>query len=144
MGAAGGAMMLPPIIEIDRVLEHLGELVLADVRWYPDGRSSHEACTAGHVPGAVYVELERWLAGHGGPKVGAHPLPAPEVFAQGMSELGIGDDDAVVAYDDVGGVIAARLVWMLRATGHSAALLDGGLAAWPDPLEQDEYGPAPA
>jgi thiosulfate/3-mercaptopyruvate sulfurtransferase len=47
-----------------------------------------------------------------------------------MGELGIGDDDTVIAYDDAGGVIAARLVWMLRVTGHDAALLDGGLAAW--------------
>ncbi len=45
-----------------------------------------------------------------------------------MAQLGIGDDDTVVAYDDAGGVMAARLVWMLRATGHEAALLDGGIA----------------
>ena len=42
-----------------------------------------------------------------------------------MAKLGIGDDDVVVAYDDAGGVMAARLVWMLRATGRQAALLDG-------------------
>ena len=47
-----------------------------------------------------------------------------------MSKAGIGDDTAVIAYDDEGGVIAARLVWMLRTTGHEAAILDGGLAAW--------------
>ena len=59
-------------------------------------------------------------------------------------QLGIGDGDTVVAYDDAGGVIAARLVWMLRAIGHDAALLDGGLAAWPaDDLHPDYPRPRP-
>ena len=44
-----------------------------------------------------------------------------------MGRCGIGDDDTVVAYDDADGVVAARLVWMLRVTGHDAALLDGCL-----------------
>jgi thiosulfate/3-mercaptopyruvate sulfurtransferase len=52
-----------------------------------------------------------------------------------MTGLGISDDDVVVAYDDAGGVVAARLVWLLRATGHQAALLDGGLGAYDGPLE---------
>ena len=54
-----------------------------------------------------------------------------------MAQLGISDSDTVVAYDDAGGVMAARLVWMLRATGHPAALLDGGLAAYDGALERD-------
>ena len=49
--------------------------------------------------------------------------------------MGIGDDDTVVAYDDAGGVTAARLVWMLRALGRDSALLDGGITAWDGPLE---------
>ena len=57
-----------------------------------------------------------------------------------MAALGIGDDDVVVAYDDAGRVMAARLVWMLRATGHEAALLDGGIQAWDGPLETDDAG----
>lgn len=56
-----------------------------------------------------------------------------------MASLGIDDNDILVAYDDQGGVTAARLVWMLRATGHDAALLDGGLAGYDGPLER---GPA--
>jgi thiosulfate/3-mercaptopyruvate sulfurtransferase len=62
-------------------------------------------------------------------------LPTPEAFAEAMGSLGIGNTDQVVAYDDAGGMFAARLVWMLRAIGHRAALLDGGLAAWDGPLE---------
>lgn len=113
--------------------------VLADVRWYLDGRSGRDAHERGHLPGAVFVDLDRALAAEPGPAVGRHPLPAPEAFAAAMSALGIGDGTTVVAYDDAGGVVAARLVWMLRATGHDAALLDGGLAAWTGTLET---GPA--
>ena len=61
-----------------------------------------------------------------------------------MAALGIGDDDVVVAYDDQGGIMAARLVWMLRATGHEAALLDGGIAAWDGPLETETPPRPPA
>ncbi len=93
------------------------------------------------MPGAVFVDLDRWLAGPPSPLQGRHPLPSPETFAEGMSQLGIADRSTVIAYDDMGGVIAARLVWMLRVTGHDAALLDGGLAAYGGALET---GPAPA
>ncbi len=113
-------------------------VVLADVRWYLDGRSGHEAYLRGHIPGAVFVDLESCLAGPGGPRAGRHPLPAPEVFAAGMRRLGISDATTVVAYDDAGGVIAARLVWMLRVTGHDAALLDGGIEAYAGPLDVGE------
>jgi thiosulfate/3-mercaptopyruvate sulfurtransferase len=111
-------------------------VALVDVRWYLDGRSGHDAYEGGHLPGAVFVDLERWLSGEGGPAGGRHPLPAPETFAEGMACHGIGDDTTVVGYDDAGGVIAARLVWMLRATGHAAALLNGGLTAYRGPLEE--------
>jgi thiosulfate/3-mercaptopyruvate sulfurtransferase len=67
-------------------------------------------------------------------------LPDPAVFADGMARLGIGDDDIVVAYDDAGGVTASRLVWMLRSTGHEAAVLDGGLGAYDGDLERDRPG----
>lgn len=121
--------MIPPFVDAAWLGEHRHEVVLADVRWYLDGRSGAAAFEAGHLPGAVFVDLDRWLAAPTDPARGRHPLPEPEVFARGMSEAGIGDDSAVVAYDDAGGTIAARLVWLLRATGHEAALLDGGIGA---------------
>ena len=102
------------------------EVVVADVRWYLDGRSGRAAYDAGHLPGAVFVDLDRVLSGPAGPAVGRQPLAEPAVFAEGLSALGIGDQDTVVAYDDDRGAIAARLVWMLRAIGHQAALLEGG------------------
>ena len=128
--------MIDPIVDDVWLNAHLDEVVLADVRWYLDGRSGRAAYDSGHLPGAVFVDLDARLAAHGDPSEGRHPLPEPSAFAAAMGSLGIGDDDTVIAYDDAGGVIAARLVWMLRATGHAAALLDGGIAAWKGPLER--------
>ena len=119
-------------------------MVLADVRWYLDGRSGRAAYELGHIPGAVFVDLDTVLsephddAGHG-----RHPMPTPERFADGLAQLGIGDGDTVVAYDDSGGITASRLVWLLRITGHDAALLDGGLQAWPQADLHRNY-PRPA
>jgi thiosulfate/3-mercaptopyruvate sulfurtransferase len=118
-------------------------VVVADVRWYLDGRSGRDAYDRGHHPGAMFVDLDRWLAGPASSAAGRHPLPDPATFADGMSSLGIGDDTIVVAYDDQGGVIAARLVWMLRVTGHDAALLDGGIQSYEGPLQvTSAAGPA--
>jgi thiosulfate/3-mercaptopyruvate sulfurtransferase len=122
-----------------------GQVVLADVRWYLDGRSGRRAYDHGHLPGAVFVDLDPWLAGPASPAAGRHPLPDPVTFAEGMSSLGVADDSVVVAYDDQGGVIAARLVWMLRVTGHDAALLDGGIQSYQAPLQAGPPAdPAPA
>ena len=129
--------MVAPVVDFAWVSRQGSVLALADVRWYLDGRSGREAFERGHLPGAVFVDLDKSLSGDPGAGRGRHPLPDPEVFAAGMSMLGIGDDTVVVAYDDEGGVVAARLVWMLRATGHEAALLDGGLPAYPGPLTAD-------
>jgi thiosulfate/3-mercaptopyruvate sulfurtransferase len=122
--------VIPPVVDPGWVRQYRDAVVLADVRWYLDGRSGQAAYDAGHLPGAVFVDLDADLAAHGEPHSGRHPLPAPEHFAARMAALGIADGDTVVAYDDGGGVTAARLVWMLRVTGHEAALLDGGLAAY--------------
>lgn len=129
--------MIPPVVG-QQLLADRRDLVVADVRSYLDGRSAREAYGRGHLPGAVFIDVARWLAAEPGPEDGRHPLPDPEVFAEGMGQAGIGDDTTVIAYDDAGGVIAARLVWMLRAIGHPAALLDGGLTAWAGPLEVRE------
>jgi len=129
--------VIPPFVDAAWLGEHRHEVVLADVRWYLDGRSGVAAFEAGHLPGAVFVDLDRWLAAPADPRHGRHPLPGPDVFARGMSAAGIGDDATVVAYDDAGGVMAARLVWLLRATGHEAALLDGGI----DAIVERESGP---
>jgi thiosulfate/3-mercaptopyruvate sulfurtransferase len=126
-----------PLVDAAWLEEAIGdlELVVADVRWYPN-RSGREAYELGHVPGAVFVDVDADLAGAVVGDSGRHPLPAPQDFARAMERGGIGEDSAVVAYDDVGGSNAARLWWMLAVTGHRAAVLDGGLAAWKGELEQ--------
>jgi thiosulfate/3-mercaptopyruvate sulfurtransferase len=127
--------VIDPVVSLSEWQQHRDHVVLADVRWYLDGRSGRAAYDAGHLPGAVFVDLDQWLAGHASAEEGRHPLPSPAMFAGGMASLGISDSDIVLAYDDAGGTTAARLVWMLRVTGRSAALLDGGLRAYSGPLE---------
>jgi thiosulfate/3-mercaptopyruvate sulfurtransferase len=112
----------------------------ADVRWAakpPSGRQRYEE---GHLPGAVFVDLDRDLAAHGGH--GRHPFPSEEQFAQVLSRLGIGPETHVVAYDEGHSSIAARFWFMLRAFGHRpASVLDGGLRAWTEaglPLSREE------
>lgn len=132
--------MIAPFVDAGWLQRHRSEVTLADVRWYLDGRSGREAYEAGHLPGAVYVELGEVLAAPPSDAEGRHPLPDPNGFAAGLGELGIDEHATVVGYDDAGGAIAGRLVWMLRSLGQPAALLDGGLTAWPGPLET---GPSP-
>lgn len=103
---------------------------LADCRWYlaePD--RGREEYLAGHVPGARYFSLDDDLAARDGP--GRHPLPDPVAWREHIGGLGIGSEHMVVAYDDRGGAIAARLWWMLRSLGHErVAVLDGGWTTW--------------
>jgi thiosulfate/3-mercaptopyruvate sulfurtransferase len=136
--------VIDPVVDLDWVQARRDQVVLADVRWYMDGRSGRAAYEQGHLPGAVFVDLDRVLARPASPADGRHPLPEPQTFAAGLAALGIGDEDTIIGYDDAGGVIAARLVWMLRATGHDAALLDGGLTAYEGELVTDEPSRPPA
>ncbi len=126
--------MIAPFVDANEVskLQHSGKhVLLVDVRWYLDGRDGKAAFIAGHIPSAVWADLEHDLAAHGAPATeGRHPLPSPEHFAAAMERLGIGDNTTVIAYDDTGGVTAGRLVVMLRMLGREAAVLDGGLAGW--------------
>ena len=84
-----------------------------------------------HLPGALYLHLDRDLSAAKDGRNGRHPLPTAEEFASRMGRLGCHDGLHVVAYDTAGGMYAARLWWMLRWIGHaSVQVLDGGLAAW--------------
>ncbi|MFB7948891.1 sulfurtransferase [Kitasatospora phosalacinea] len=147
MSEPGTRPPLPPVVDPAWTAAHRDALVLADVRWYLDGRSGLDAYLDGHLPGAVWVDVDTDLSAPADPAGGRHPLPAPEEFAARLGALGIADEDAVVAYDDQGGGFAARLVWLLRRLGRDAALLDGGLAAarsaWGGPLATGrEHRPA--
>lgn len=131
----------PRWLRAQRSRRESGDLVVADVRWVPGGHASGPFAL-GHIAGAVCVDVDADLAAPPFQGPGRHPLPSPEAFAETMSRLGIGDDSTVVAYDDVGGWVAARLWWMLRVLGHSVALLDlPSIEAWTLEGEPLEAGP---
>jgi thiosulfate/3-mercaptopyruvate sulfurtransferase len=136
--------VIEPVVSPAWLAEHLDVVVVADARSYLDGRSGREAYARGHLPGAVFVDVGGDLSTPPSPAAGRHPLPEPEDFATAMARLGIGDDDTVIAYDDAGGSMAARLVWMLRVTGRDAALLDGGIDTWPGGLTTEPSTRPPA
>lgn len=85
----------------------------------------------GHIPGSYYLHLDHDLAGSITPHSGRHPLPDPDVFAKKLRKMGVCNSSQVIAYDDLGGAIAARLWWLLRWLGHQqVAVLDGGITKW--------------
>lgn len=85
----------------------------------------------GHIPGAVYAHLDDDLAAPVGPATGRHPLPTSEAFAGFLAKVGWTENTAIVAYDEQGGAMAARLWWLMRYFGHDVVrLLDGGLSVW--------------
>lgn len=118
--------------------------VLLDVRWElggPPGRPRYEK---GHLPGAVYVDLDTELAGATGPGRGRHPLPELSGFGATMRAAGVSAERPVVVYDGGQGWAAARAWWLLRWTGHpDVRVLDGGLAAWDGPLTTEVPRPVP-
>jgi thiosulfate/3-mercaptopyruvate sulfurtransferase len=113
-----------------------------DVRWRldrPDGRPEY---LAGHIPGAVFVDLDRDLAHHGAPEDGRHPLPTREQLEDAARRWGLHEGDTVVAYDDWDSIAAARAWWLLVRSGVvDVRVLDGGLRGWTAaglPLEESE------
>jgi len=121
-----------PLISPESLLERLSDpaLRIADVRWSlaEPGKGRRDYETA-HLPGAIFVDVDTDLVAAEGP--GRHPLPDPEAFAARLGELGFDDSSEIVAYDDAGGTIAARLWWMLDDLGHpNVCVLDGGIQAW--------------
>lgn len=126
--------MLPgALVSAEWLADHADDVRVVDVRSYLDGRSGYDAYRSGHIPGAMWVDLDNELSNPAAPlgEVGGrHPLPSPERFAAAMRRVGVDDDTPVVAYDDTHGARAARLWWMLDVLDHPAAVLDGGLPAW--------------
>lgn len=116
------------------LVEHLNEpdWVVFDCRFdlaNPD--FGYEAYRAAHLPGAFFLDLDADLSGPRTGTNGRHPLPDPARLAARLAECGVGNHTQVVAYDDAGGMFAARLWWLLRWFGHRrVAVLDGGLRAW--------------
>jgi thiosulfate/3-mercaptopyruvate sulfurtransferase len=128
-------MVYTTLISTQELLSHLADpnWVIVDCRFVltnkGQGRQDYQQS---HIPGAVYAHLDEDLSGPIIPgQTGRHPLPEVETFAATLSGWGIGNQIQVVAYDNAGGAMAARLWWMLRWLGHEAvAVLDGGWPRW--------------
>ena len=115
-------------------------VTLLDVRWRLGGPAGRELYAAGHIPGAVFVDLDRDLAAPAG-RGGRHPMPADAAFQAAMRRAGVRDGQPVVVYDDADSTAAARAWWLLRYFGHDEVrVLDGGFRAWTaagGPVETD-------
>jgi thiosulfate/3-mercaptopyruvate sulfurtransferase len=127
------AAPLSPLVDVDWLAAHLGDprVRVADVRWYLSGKRGADEYARGHLPGAVHLDVDRDLAAPPAQGPGRHPLPSPADFARVLARIGVTRETLLVAYDDAGGAIAARLWWLLRWCGHGGGrVLDGGIGAW--------------
>jgi len=97
---------------------------------------------SGHIPGALFLHMDRDLSATKTGQNGRHPLPDPSTFASRVQQLGVNQHTQVVVYDAQGGMMAARLWWMLRWIGHQAvSVLDGGFPAWQTDMGKIETTP---
>lgn len=128
-----------PLVSSEWLHEHIGdpEVRVIDFRWYLLNRSGRDEYLRGHIPGAVFVDLDEVTGTTGG---GRHPLPTAAQFEQAMAKAGVSSTTRVVVYDDAAAApTAARLWFLLGLFGHRAqAVLDGGLQAWGAPLVTEE------
>lgn len=126
--------MFTTLIDVATLAAHLNDpsWAVLDCRFdLADKSAGRRAYASGHLPGAVYADLEQDLSGPVTAQSGRHPLPELKPLVQRLGEWGIDARTQVVVYDASGGGIAARGWWLLRWLGHEAvALLDGGLPAW--------------
>jgi thiosulfate/3-mercaptopyruvate sulfurtransferase len=120
------------LVSTDWLAAHLADVRVADVRWsLLDRDKGRNAYAEGHIPGAVFLDVETDLSAPRGTGPGRHPLPDAAAFARTMARAGVNNDTHVVAYDFGDGSTAARLWWLLRRFGHArVSLLDGGFKRW--------------
>lgn len=128
-------MATPPLIDVDSLRDLLAQdpaPVLIDTSFdLADPQAGEGSWRAGHLPGALYLHLERDLSGPKTGRNGRHPLPGRADFAATLGRCGIAPEREVVALDRQGGMYAARLWWLLRWMGHARVrVLDGGVPAW--------------
>jgi thiosulfate/3-mercaptopyruvate sulfurtransferase len=117
-------------------------VTLLDVRWRLGGPPGRELYAAGHIPGAMFIDLDRDLAAPPGPG-GRHPMPTAARFEAAMRRAGVRDGQLAVVYDDADSTAAARAWWLLRYFGHQQVrVLDGGFRAWTAADGPAETGPA--
>ena len=114
-------MAFGPLVETDWLRKHLrdGGVRVIDFRWYLQGRNGRDEYERGHLPGAVFVDLEDVTGREG---AGRHPLPTPSQFEHEMRRAGVDPNTKVVAYDDAGGSVAASLVPFFTGSAGSVYL----------------------
>ncbi len=135
------------LVEVEELATRIDDCVVVDCRHsLADPDAGRRAWLAGRIPGARFLHQDQDLAGPTGPHTGRHPLPDPQALRRILGEFGLDERTQLVAYDDAGGAMAARLWWLARSIGHGAvAVLDGGLPAWQAagyPLESGEPAPS--
>lgn len=134
-------------LDVKRRLESGDSVRLLDVRWQLGGSPGREAYRGGHLPTAVFVDLDAELAAPPTRDLGRHPLPSVDDLQSAARRWGLRATDTVVVYDDTGGLSAARAWWLLRWAGMTEVfLLDGGLGAWRrigGSLDTDDVTPEP-
>lgn len=137
-----------PLIVASELLKRIDEpdLRVLDCRFdLMNPQAGHLAWLDGHIPGAVYADLDQDLAGAVSQTSGRHPLPDIVSICETFGNFGIDDTTTVIVYDSGNGGVAARAWWLLRWLGHDrVALLDGGFSAWlqaGNPLESGPVSP---
>lgn len=121
---------MSPLISVDELRECLDEVLVLDARWQLGRTDGREQYRAGHIPGAVFVDIESELTRHGAPHEGRHPLPEDADLAAAAKRWGLRAGVPVVVYDDARMLPASRTWWALRRAGVPARVLDGGWQAW--------------
>ena len=131
--------------QLQEFLNSGGNISICDCRFdLAKVSAGRESYAKGHIPGAIYVDLDVDLSAAKTGTNGRHPLPGPDEWATTRQRLGIGPDTHVIAYDSQGAVFASRLWWMLKAIGHDKVqVLDGGLESWKGPTSTVTHTPAP-
>jgi thiosulfate/3-mercaptopyruvate sulfurtransferase len=120
-----------PLMSAAELLERLDEVHVLDARWQLGRDDGREQYLAGHIPGAVFIDVERELSRHGEPAEGRHPLPDDAALAAAARRWGIRTGVPVVVYDDHRMLSASRAWWALRRAGpRDVRVLDGGWPAW--------------
>ena len=138
--------------QLEELVNTGADILICDCRFdLTNPQAGREAYNAGHILGAIYVDLDHDLSAAKTGSNGRHPLPTPKAWADTKQRLGIDPKTTVIAYDNHGSVYASRLWWMLKASGHAnVQVLDGGLSAWngsigtiPPVIEPLKVTPAP-
>jgi len=131
--------------QLQELLNNGANILICDCRFdLHQATAGRKAYAAGHIPGAIYIDLDNDLSDSKTGTNGRHPLPAPDIWAKTRQPLGIESHTHVIVYDSHGSAYASRFWWMQRAIGHgNVQVLDGGLESWKGSVSKVNRVPAP-